>query len=177
MENSQEYKLTPRHVAVTTEVLAFLNSLALMNGYDKSVYPQFFNVYDMFRTDTRDDKDKVYANGKYPCTLMMTQLHHTRKDVPCETHIRTLWRVIVVKEAYDNHLQTLDVWIDIPIEAYESLPDVPESMIVYDGLTDFTELDIKLGNNEVPILSLEELRNNEKLVSDIENFLNNQEEE
>tara|TARA_R100001510_G_C7645954_1_gene203265 strand:+ start:1146 stop:1682 length:537 start_codon:yes stop_codon:yes gene_type:complete len=177
MADTDAYELKARHVAVTTEVLAFLNSLALMHGYDKSVYPMFFSVYNLYDVDTREDKDKVYADNRYPATLMMSQVHDTRKDVPCEKHIRTLWRVVCRGQYETDTLQTIDVWIDLPIEAYESLPDVPESMVMYDTFTDMTELDIKLGKGDVPVLSLEELRQNEMLVSDIEQYLDNTQEE
>ena len=66
MADTDSYELKARHVAVTTEVLAFLNSLALMHGYDKSVYPMFFSVYNLYDVDTREDKDKVYADNRYP---------------------------------------------------------------------------------------------------------------
>jgi len=48
---------------------------------------------------------------------------------------------------------------------------------MYDTFTDMTELDIKLGKGDVPVLSLEELRQNEMLVSDIEQYLDNTQEE
>lgn len=177
MENTDEYKLKPRHVAVTTDVLAFLNSLAMLHGYEKVIYPQFFSVYNMYDIDSRDEKDRVYADSKYPCTLMMAMPNNTRNDTPCEEHIRTMWRVVTRGENEHGTLNTIDVWIDIPVEAYDSLPDVPESMVVYDSLIDLTQLNMKLGKDEVPVVSLEELRNNEKLVSDIENYLSMKEEE
>ena len=177
MPDDEGYELETRHVAGTVEVLAFLNSLAMANGYDKTVYPQFFSVYDMYQTDTRDDKDKVYANPTYPATLMMSMLNSTRKEVPCEQHVRTLWRVICKEVDALGNLQRIDVWLDIPIDAFDCLPDVPQSMVMYEHMaSDLSSLD-NIVSEDVPILSLEELRANETLVSDIEAFLLNGKEE
>jgi len=177
MSNDDKYELTTRHIAVTVEVLAFLNSLAMMNGYDKTVYPQFFSVYDMYQTDTREEKDRVYANPTYPATLMMSMLNSTRKEVPCEQHVRTLWRVICKEVDAVGNLQRIDVWIDIPIDAFDCLPDVPESMVMYENMaSDLSSLD-NIVSKDIPVLSLEELQANEALVSDIESFLQNGKEE
>ena len=117
MENTDEYKLKPRHVAVTTDVLAFLNSLAMLHGYEKVIYPQFFSVYNMYDIDSRNEKDRVYADSKYPCTLMMAMPNNTRNDTPCEEHIRTMWRVVTRGENEHGTLNTIDIWVDIPVEA------------------------------------------------------------
>ena len=104
-------------------------------------------------------------------------LNSTRKEVPCEQHVRTLWRVICKEVDAVGNLQRIDVWLDIPIDAFDCLPDVPQSMVMYEHMaSDLSSLD-NIVSEDVPILSLEELRANETLVSDIETFLQNGKEE
>ncbi len=169
-----DYKLRPRYVSITTEVLAFLNSVALMHGYDRSIYPQFFSIYNMFDMDTRDEEDRVYADERYPCTLMLAMQNSERQEVPCETHIRTMWRVVVrtSKPHDDNLLRTVDVFLDIPIVAYEALPDVKEAVVV-DNEADISTIH-KVEDITEGVVKLSDLMDSDTLHDELQEFLTQQ---
>ena len=173
-EQIDDYKLTPRHVSITTEVLAFLNSIALMNGYDRSIYPQFFSIFNLFDMDIRNDEDKVYADERYPCTLMLAMQNSEKQDISCETHIRTMWRVVVKtpKSHEDILLRTVDVFLDIPINAYESLPDVKEAIVV-DNETDISTIS-KVEDITEGVVRLSDLMDSDTLHDELQEFLTQQ---
>jgi hypothetical protein len=91
--------------------------------------------------------------------------HYHKEGVRCETHYRTIWEVVMASNA-DT---TTTLIVDIPSEAFQMLPEVPEV--------------VNIDNDEV-ITVWENLQQNEKVatfISDVEKLLQdnaiNEEEE
>jgi len=121
----------PRFIAVTLAQLQALNDTALVMKYDKSVHPAYF-LHELPQSELEhlDNNIRWYSiSDEVPIVMSIATPHFTRKGRPTAEHMRTYW-IAMLKDRVTNvtsQLSEVDFCIDIPMNIYLSLEDVPEA--------------------------------------------------
>ena len=113
---SIQYEATSKvktHVAITKPILRYLNELSIKNEYNRQIAEWLFEPTPLGELACIDDR--------FPIFLKMAISHKHKQGVECEEHVRTIWEFVV----QGDHEQTHSVAVDIPLDAYSMLPDVP----------------------------------------------------
>ena len=101
------------HVAITKPILKYLNELSIKNEYNRQIAEWLFEATPLGELACIDDR--------FPIFLKMAIPHKHKQGVECEEHVRTIWEFVI----QDDSEQTHTVVVDIPLDAYSMLPDVP----------------------------------------------------
>ena len=99
------------HVAITRDILEYLNELSVDLGYNQNLADWLFD----------DDSDKQ-IDRKFPIFLRLVVPHHFKAGEPTDTHYRMIWEFVFTDDYENSHTGMLD----IPAEAYNLLPEVPD---------------------------------------------------
>jgi len=111
-----QYEATSKvktHVAITKPILRYLNELSIKNEYNRQIAEWLFEKTPLGELACIDDR--------FPIFLKMAIPHRHKQGVECEEHIRTIWEFVILGDSKQTH----SVAVDIPLEAYSTLPDVP----------------------------------------------------
>jgi hypothetical protein len=115
------------HVAITRDILEYLNELSVDLGYNQNLADWLFD----------DDSDKQ-IDRKFPIFLRLVVPHHFKAGEPTDTHYRMIWEFVYTEDYENSHTGM----IDIPAEAYNLLPEVPEVVQVDENTYDmWSQLD------------------------------------
>lgn len=110
-----------KHVAITRDILQYLNELSVDIGYNQSLADWLF-----------EDSQDRQIDKKFPIFLRLVVPHHFIAGEPSDTHYRTIWEFVFTDDYENSHTGM----VDIPAEAYELLPEVPEAIQVDEGTYD-----------------------------------------
>jgi hypothetical protein len=143
------------YVAITKTILNYLNSLAISNGYNRSLMEWLFN--------TKGTDDMKAIDGRFPIFLKMAMPHYHIEGVVAPMHYRTVWECVLIGDD-DTVNESATVIVDIPAEAYELLPDVPEVQNITDDVMSVWE-------------NIKQEEMTENFIKDVEELLSKESEE
>lgn len=111
--------------AITIPILAYLNGLAIKNNYNRQIREGFL---DETIDDSAEYKDAdEVADGRFPAIVTLAMPHYHKQGKPTELHYRLMLEVIIKSKsgkAIDKKYAT--VFVDIPAEAIDALPNIPD---------------------------------------------------
>lgn len=114
-----EFSERLRNCAITIDILKYLNGLAIDNDYNRQIEPSFLD-------ETLDSDFDVVADDRFPCVLVMAMPHYHKKGIVTDTHVRLMFEVIVKsKDGKPVDTEYTTVAVDVPLEAMEILPNIP----------------------------------------------------
>ena len=115
-----EFSERLKNCAITVEILKYLNGLAIDLEYNRQILPEFLD-------ETIESDMKVVADDRFPVVLLMAMPHYHRAGERVDTHVRMFFEVII-KSKDGTLLETeySQVAVDVPIEALEILPNIPD---------------------------------------------------
>jgi len=120
----------PRHIAVTLAQLQALNDTSLVMKYDKNIHPAWF-LHELPKSelDKLDRTMRWYSiSDEVPIIMSVAFPKFYRNNKPTAAYMRTYW-IAMLKDRVTNvtyQLAEEDFCIDIPMDIYLSLDDVPE---------------------------------------------------
>ena len=154
-----------KNCAITIQILAYLNKLAIENGYNRQIREGFLDetIDDSDKYDDHDDR----ADARFPAIVMLAMPHYHKNGVPTEMHYRLMLEVIVKsKSGRDIGKQYATVFVDIPAEAFSILPNIPNITWLNPSASTDAMNQFLTEWNEVDEETL-----NENFIKDIENML------
>lgn len=114
-----EFSERLKNCAITIDILKYLNGLAIDNDYNRQIVPSFLD-------ETLDSDFDVVADDRFPCVLVMAMPHYHKKGIVTDTHVRLMFEVIVrSKDGKPVDKEYTTVAVDVPLEAIEILPNIP----------------------------------------------------
>ncbi|MBO71659.1 MAG: hypothetical protein CL508_05240 [Actinobacteria bacterium] len=115
------------HCAITRDILEYLNDLSVDLQYNRSLPNWLF-----------DDEVEKQIDRKFPVFLRLVVPHHYKSGEPTDVHYRTVWEFVFSDDYENSHTGMLD----IPAEAFNLLPEVPEVVQVNEETYElWTEMD------------------------------------
>ena len=121
----------PRYIAVTLAQLQALNDTSLVMKYDKNVHPAWF-LHEL----PHSELDKLERNMRWysisdevPIVMSIAIPKFYRANKPIAAYMRTYW-IAMLKDRVTGVTHMVaeeDFCIDIPMNVYLSLDDVPEA--------------------------------------------------
>ena len=115
-----EFSERLKNCAITIDILKYLNGLAMDNDYNRQIEPSFLD-------ETMDSEFDIVADDRFPCVLMMAMPHYHKQGVVTDTHVRLMFEVIVKrKDGMPLEKEYTTVAVDVPLEAIEILPNIPD---------------------------------------------------
>jgi len=154
-----------KNCAITIPILAYLNKLAIENGYNRQIREGFLDetIDDSDKYDDHDDR----ADDRFPAIVMLAMPHYHKQGVPTEMHYRLMLEVIVKsKSGKDIGEKYATVFVDIPAEAFSILPNIPNITWLNPSASTEDMNQFLTEWNEVDEETL-----NENFIKDIENML------
>jgi hypothetical protein len=154
-----------KNCAITIPILAYLNKLAIENGYNRQIREGFLDetIDDSDKYDDHDDR----ADDRFPAIVMLAMPHYHKQGVPTELHYRLMLEVIVKsKSGKDIGEKYATVFVDIPAEAFNILPNIPNITWLNTSASTEDMNQFLTEWNEVDEDTL-----NENFIKDIENML------
>ena len=115
-----------KNCAITIPILKMLNDMAIENGYNRQIREGFL---DETIDDSKDypDKHDHRADDRFPAIVMLAMPHYHKNGVPAELHYRLMLEVIVKSKSGKTLAEKYaTVFVDIPAEAFDLLPNVPD---------------------------------------------------
>jgi hypothetical protein len=123
-----EFSARLKNCAITVDILKYLNGLAIDLEYNRQIVPEFLD-------ETIESDIKVVADDRFPVVLLMAMPHYHRAGERVDTHIRMFFEVIVKsKDGTLLEKEYSQVAVDVPIEALEILPNIPDVRWLDEGL-------------------------------------------
>ena len=115
-----EFSERLKNCAITVEILKYLNGLAIDLEYNRQILPEFLD-------ETIESDMKVVADDRFPVVLLMAMPHYHRAGERADTHVRMFFEVIVKnRDGSKPDKEYTQVAVDVPIEAINILPNIPE---------------------------------------------------
>ena len=115
-----EFSERLRNCAITIDILKYLNGLAIDNNYNRQIVVGFLD-------ETLDSDFDIVADNRFPCVLVMAMPHYHKQGVVTDTHVRLMFEVIVKrKDGMPLDKEYTTVAVDVPLEAIEILPNIPD---------------------------------------------------
>jgi len=159
-------KLT--NCAITVDILRYLNDLAIDMEYNRSLNPEFLD--ETMDTELAMKMDLV-ADTRFPVVVLMATPHYYKQGTRTDMHVRLMLDVVVkskVGAKLDKEYAT--VTIDVPLEAINHLPNIPEIRWIDTSSTDRKKWKEVWDNVDKDKLS-------ENFIKDFETYLDNEREE
>jgi len=117
-----EFSEKLKNVAITVEILKYLNGLAIDLGYNRQILPEFLDI----NAENKENID-VVVDDRFPVILYMAMPHYHRAGEKVDTHVRMFFEVIVKnRDGSKPDKEYTQVAVDVPIEAINILPNIPE---------------------------------------------------
>mgnify|MGYP003134516085 FL=1 len=115
-----EFSERLKNCAITIDILKYLNGLAIDNDYNRQIVPSFLD-------ETMDSDLDIVADNRFPCVLVMAMPHYHKQGVETDTHVRLMFEVIVKRiDGMPLDKEYTTVAVDVPMEAIEILPNIPD---------------------------------------------------
>ena len=115
-----EFSERLKNCAITIDILKYLNGLAIDNDYNRQIEPSFLD-------ETMDSDFDIVADNRFPCVLVMAMPHYHKQGVKTDTHVRLMFEVIVKRiDGMPLDKEYTTVAVDVPMEAIEILPNIPD---------------------------------------------------
>lgn len=115
-----EFSERLKNCAITIDILKYLNGLAIDNNYNRQIVVGFLD-------ETLDSDFDIVADNRFPCVLVMAMPHYHKQGVVTDTHVRLMFEVIVKrKDGMPLDKEYTTVAVDVPLEAIEILPNIPD---------------------------------------------------
>lgn len=144
--------IVKQHIAITKNILEYLNSLAIKNEYNRQLAEWVFSANPIGDLDCID--------ARFPIYLKMSLPHYHKAGKRVEQHYRTIWEVVMV----NNTDSTSTCIVDIPKEAFDMLPEVPTVTNIREDVMEVWE-------------SIEADKMTREFIKSVEEMLSNEEEE
>ena len=163
MKDMQDFSERLRNCAITVDILKYLNGLAIDLEYNRQIEPSFLD-------ETMDSDLDVVADDRFPCVLLMAMPHYHRAGVETDTHVRLFFEVIVMnRDGSKADKEYTQVTVDVPMEAIEILPNIPE----------IRWIDEKLDRNSLMNAwkDIDKSKLNDEVISKFEELLSKEREE
>ena len=158
-----------KNCAITVDILKYLNGLAIDLDYNRQIEPSFLDE-SMPYIEGTTDVNEVVADNRFPCVVLMAMPHYHKQGKVTEMHIR-LFVEVIVKSNNGEPLEKeyTQVVVDVPMEAIEILPNIPEVRWVDNNLDRKERLNVW---NE-----LDRTKLTDKVISQFEEMLSKEREE